>query len=127
MNDEQQDIAIWKALGWEENEPWINGTRCFERVDTACGFPMEDLPRCGSDLNAAAFARDQLITTPELRIKWVNQLRAVRGRRCRKNKAGHAIVSDVDLLFADAPELRETLIKTLNLWIEPNVPTSRIL
>ena len=69
------------------------------------------------DLNTLADARNQLINTPELRIKWVNTLRDVVGLTCtRRNKLGHPIVSDIDLLFATAEQLCEALGRTLNLW-----------
>jgi hypothetical protein len=98
MTPEQQRIAIAKVCGWDV---------------VGCGMRCPDYL---NDLNALADARNATINTRALRIKWSNTLRAVVGATCAKNKAGHALVSDVDILFAEAPQLREALVKTLNLW-----------
>ena len=77
----------------------------------------DDLPDYLNDLNALAAARNQLIATPELRIKWVNTLRDVVGQTCaRRNKAGQPLVSDIDLLFANATQHAEALGVALGLW-----------
>lgn len=115
MTDQDQDIAVAKALGWTiygSPDQMIGRPQGYSFNDGPC----KNIHSYGTDLNALASARNQLINTTELRVKWVNTLRSVCGRRCPKNKAGHRIVSDVDLLFAEATELREVLLKTLNLW-----------
>ena len=45
----------------------------------------------------------------EKRVKWVNRLRTVVGRRMPKNVMGVPLVSDVDLLFAHLSERIEAL------------------
>ena len=68
------------------------------------------------DLNELADARNKLITSVDLRVKWINNLRSVVARKCPKNKMNVPIVSDVDLLFAEASELLEALVKTIGKW-----------
>lgn len=77
----------------------------------SCGIP--DYP---NDLNALADARNQIITTKELRVKWVNTLRSIVDRRTPRNHIGTPMTTDVDLLFATPEELAEALLRTLNLW-----------
>jgi hypothetical protein len=100
--------ALCEALGWTE----INNITCVDSDDGLANF----LPSFHNDLNLLANARNKLINSLELRIKWSNTLRTVVARRCKKNKIGTPLVSDIDLLFADAPELLETLLKTINKW-----------
>lgn len=45
----------------------------------------------------------------EKRVKWVNRLRTVVGRRMPKNVMGVPLVSDIDLLFAHVSERVEAL------------------
>jgi hypothetical protein len=53
---------------------------------------------------------------PDLRVKFINTLRSIVGRRMPKNKVGSAIVSDVDLIVAECWEFCEAFGLTLNLW-----------
>ena len=60
MNEEQQQIAILKAMGWTETEPWLDGRRCFERADSNSGWNFDDLPDYLNDLNAMHEAEKML-------------------------------------------------------------------
>lgn len=116
MNTQKQNIAIAEALGWT----------FVDRVSAQPhGLPpagrhnryTEKIPDYVNDLNVMAQARDVLIATPELRIKWTNKLRDVVGLTAtRRNKSGQPIVSDIDLLFATPQQLAQALLQTLNLW-----------
>ena len=119
MTPEQKQIAVAEACGWS----FVN------RLDKhPHGLPPEGrrdrytspLPDYLNDLNALAAARDRLINSLELRIRWVNTLREVVGLTSpHRNKAGAPIVSDVDLLFATPGQLFEALGLTLKLWPPP--------
>jgi len=55
----------------------------------------------------------------ELRIKWINALRAIVGRRVPKNKSGVPLVTDVDLLLAEPHERMEALTTALAVKAKP--------
>lgn len=134
MTNEKQRIAIAKACGSHsvtveridegieiiitDKNGLMQWTRMMDDGPVSISTPFEwiRMPDYDSDLNALADARNQLINTRELRIKWVTNLRKVVGRGCEHNKAGAPLVSDIDLLFATVPELAEALLKTLGLW-----------
>ena len=48
--------------------------------------------------------RRQLVTTVDLKVRYLNALREIVGARCPKNKAGSPLVSDYDLLDASEEE-----------------------
>lgn len=54
----------------------------------------------------------------ELRIKWVTALRKIVGRRCRVNKVGSPLVSDIDLLCASTYERAAALARACGEWKE---------
>lgn len=108
MTTKDQLQALSLALGWTE-------------IDNVTGINPEDclkdfLPSFHNNLNLLAEARNKLINSTELRVKWVNTLRTIVASKYPKNKVGNSLVSDVDLLFAEAPELLEALVKTMNKW-----------
>lgn len=120
MKKEQQRIAIAEAMGYL-NPRIENGRVIRSAFQTPEGefFGTGGVPDYPNDLNVMADVRDELINTPELRIKWVNTMRDVVGRTCtRRNKAGQPQVSDIDLLFADAGQLAETLVRAIGKWVE---------
>lgn len=45
----------------------------------------------------------------EVRVKWVNKLRAIVARRMPKSKSGVSLVSDIDLILAKLEERQEAL------------------
>lgn len=47
----------------------------------------------------------------ELRVKWINALRVIVGRRIPKNKAGASLTSDVDLVLSTLEEQQEAVSK----------------
>jgi len=117
---EDQRMVLLNFLGYEEDEPWLNGERCFLRKDVSCGFKESELPHFYDDYNAIREVEEfiglHLRENLELRVKWVNTLRDVVARSCPKNKMGNALVSDVDLLMASTEERLETILKVLKLW-----------
>jgi len=120
MSPEQQRVALSKALG-NLNPRIENGRVIRSAFQDSDGkfYGSGGVAEYSKDLNAMAEIRNKLVNTPELRIKWVNTLRDVVGLTCtRRNKAGQAQVSDIDLLFASPEQLCEALVKTLNLWIK---------
>lgn len=58
------------------------------------------------------------INTPQLKVKYLNNLRNIVSRRLPRNKMGQAIVSDYDLVNASAEEHCETFMKVMDLWKE---------
>lgn len=111
MDPSIQNIAIAEACGWKTETYW---QQPIEPGDFPITTKPPDFLNC---LNAMSQARDKLITIPELKIKWVNKLRDVVGLTAtRRNKLGQPSVSDIDLLFATAQQLAQTLLQTLNLW-----------
>ena len=118
MTATEQRIAIARVCGYEiigrhdQYDPPVGVAPGLQVVK----HNVKPLPDYLTDLNALAAARDHLINTPELRIRWVNTLRDVVGRTCtRRNKLGKPLVSDIDLLFATPEQLAETLVLTLKL------------
>jgi len=53
-----------------------------------------------------------------LRIKWINNLRAIVSRRMPVNKMGSPMTNDVDLMTANADEVAEAILRTMNKWKE---------
>jgi hypothetical protein len=53
-----------------------------------------------------------------LRVKWINNLRKIVDRRMPTNKCGSPMTTDVDLMTANADELAEAILRTLNKWKE---------
>lgn len=57
-------------------------------------------------------------TNHALRVKWINNLRKIVDRRMPVNKAGSPMTNDVDLMTANADELAEAILRTMNKWKE---------
>ncbi len=77
---------------------------------------LEEVPNYPDDLNAIHDARKSIITTPELRVRYLNSLRAIVGKRCPKNNVGAALVSDYDLVNAEAWEHAEAILRAIGKW-----------
>lgn len=58
--------------------------------------------QAGNDLRQWALG-----ATQAERVAWLAALRAIVGRRCAKNKAGAALVSDFDLIWSTEDERKE--------------------
>lgn len=124
MTPDQQRIAIAEARGYsrfyvdeDESMPGRYGME-FDGWKTPSGRLTTTLPNYPQDLNAIHEARKVLVTTTELRVKYLNTLRAIVGRRCPKNTVGAPLVSDYDLVNAEAWEHAETLVKVAGKWVE---------
>lgn len=52
----------------------------------------------------------------EIRVKYINHLRDIVGRRMPKNKSGSPLTSDVDLLMAENSEIAEALLRAIKRW-----------
>lgn len=114
MTEDEIRSVIAHAVGYTDIRRINSGA--FGGLQCKLAGEFRIVPSYNRDLNALAAARDQLINTPELRIRWVNTLRDVVGRTCtRRNKLGKPLVSDIDLLFATPEQLAETLVLTLKL------------
>jgi hypothetical protein len=57
---EEQQIKLLEFMGWVEDEPWLNGRRCFIREDSNCGWEFDSLPNYVEDLNAIHEVEKQL-------------------------------------------------------------------
>jgi hypothetical protein len=57
-------------------------------------------------------------TNHALRVKWINNLRKIVDRRMPVNKMGSPMTSDVDLMTANADEMAEAILRTMNKWKE---------
>lgn len=124
MSDEIKiRVALAELCGWkgctDMNCCWRKCQHLHK--DGVVGFPepysTSRYPDYPADLNAINQARQQLITSVPLRVKYLNALRSIIGKRMPKNKAGAAIISDYDLLDASAKEFSEALLKALEVEV----------
>lgn len=121
MQLEDQRLAVLKIVGYEEDEPWLDGRRCFIRTDTPAGFDLDNLPYYYDSLDDI-YGVENFIglhdrSNTELRVKWINILRDLAGRDCPKNKGGTSLVSDIDLCFASSLLRCEALLKLMKVWV----------
>lgn len=116
MTPDQQRIAIAEACGWKNTYRGSKAGSVYGFKDGNHRF--HSVPFYPSDLNAIHEARKALVTTTELRVKYLNALRAIVARRCPKNKTGASLVTDYDLVNAEAWEHAETLVKVTGKWVE---------
>lgn len=129
MNQEHR-ITIAEACGWnlaDEDQikeragaaNWLLQKGPWWRNDEEKTIAtLDNLPDHLNDLNAIHDARKSIINTPELRVKYLNTLRTIVGKRCPKNNVGAALVSDYDLVNAEASEHAEAIIRTIGKWVE---------
>lgn len=61
--------------------------------------------------NFLTVLRRKLINTQELKVKYLNTLRATVSKKCPKNKMGAPLVSDYNLLDAEPEEICEAILK----------------
>lgn len=117
MNPEKQKITILGALGWKakSDEPcW------FVNQFTQTGKLLWSLPEYPKDLNAMHEAEKLLDSAPGRFDQWDRyweQLETVTGCRTFDKELN----SDCrDMTHPTAAQRAEALLRTLNLWDEPN-------
>jgi len=105
-----------KALATALNYRNIRGTGPFNTLVGEVG-PFNDLmnvPDYPDDYKALYWAKLNLglmdRSNREMRVKYVNALRKIVSLDCPKNKVGEPIVSDVDLLNANAMQQLDALL-----------------
>jgi hypothetical protein len=103
MTSEEQRMAIAKVCGWSEDEPWLDGRRCFTYKGSKCGYELDDIPDYCNDLNAMHEAEKILKHGDEA---W--------------NNGGYALYVQAlpyyNTVSATAAERAEAFLRTLNLW-----------
>ena len=102
MTNEQINIAIAEACGWEEVEPWLNGDRCFELAGSTCGYRLEDIPDYCNDLNAMHQA--EKIFNHAQYCRYISEL-------CTLTSADNN-----SMYLATAAQRAEAFLKTIGKW-----------
>ena len=131
MSPEEQQIAILKAMGWTEDEPWLDGRRCFVRADSNSGWDFNDLPDYINDLNAMHEAEKWLYTNS---ISFINKdgLTAMLGNKektawvvylSKLNKIVNPRIAEYPTHYQDwarihatAAQRAEAFLKALGKW-----------
>ena len=125
MTTQEQNVAIAELCGWEvpdhvRTKTGKSGSPPDFGKNPKTGKWESGIPNYAADLNAMNDAELHSglnqIDNSSVRIRWVNALREIVGRECPKNKAGAALVSDVDLLTATAAQRAEAFLKTIGAW-----------
>lgn len=103
---EMRELVAEKCGYYRKNAMWYH----FD--DSPMGF----IPNYPHDLNAVHDARHTLITTPQLRVDYLNSLRSIVERRCprRDNLLRTVLISDYDLVNASALEHLEALCRVIH-------------
>jgi len=128
MTIQDQEIALAQHLGYEfrdegwrypENSHWQEYKAVYYQ-NAFVGLHKPDwpqIPNYGSDLNVIAGVRKKLLTTPKLKYTYTNHLRDVISQKPEtpRNKLGQPLVSDFDIVNAEAAEHLTALVKTLKL------------
>jgi hypothetical protein len=121
VNPEAQRKVLAEACGWK-TETYRNLPIGVPpgQIDDGGHECVAPLPDYLSDRNALFSAlRHHGIHDPanlDIRVKYINTLREIVGRRMPKNKSGSPLTSDVDLLMAENEEIAEALLKILKKW-----------
>ncbi len=111
MTTEEKRVKIAEACGWRDLKIGRHGLH-----GTLGGKYRRYIPDYFNDLNACREMRQRVITSPALRVDYMNALRKIVGLLCEKNKAGVPIVSDYDCMDATASEHAEAFGLALGLW-----------
>ena len=111
MTKEEKRIKILELIGWTDLKRANFGSLRGTNPD---GYKNIIAPNPFMNLNVIQHIKIKTITTLELRIKWINNLRDIVSLRMPKNKVGSPITNDVDLHFATCEENIDALLKTLN-------------
>ena len=113
MTKEEQRIKVLECLGWTKlkkiNFGALRGTSPKGEKNSIAPNPL-------TNLNIIQEIKIKTITTLELRVKWINNLKDIVSLRMPKNKVGSPLTNDIDLHFATCEEHVESLLKTLNKW-----------
>jgi hypothetical protein len=102
MNEQEQRIAIAKACGWTKFTPdtiQYTARRADGKWDV-----IPDYPR---DLNAMRKAREQALTTPQLKADYARTL---------KSLTWNSEQPEYGAVNATAAQQAEALLRCLNLW-----------
>jgi len=120
MTQEQINIKLMELGGWSHREaepPTAGGVFKTTGWHKAGGITTSTLNYYG-DLNQLHILEAILDDDIAIRVKWLNILNMIAGRRAKKNNAGFAIVSDYTVLRSTAPERCEALLRAFKLWEE---------
>lgn len=104
MTPEEINRAISESLGKRYHKP------THEEIASGSYYQYE--PDYFNDLNAIREARLAILTTPELKVKFLNTLRTL------LLLPGAHLISDYDLLNAGPDKQSEVLVRTINKWVE---------
>jgi hypothetical protein len=111
VSPEAQRIAIAKACGFTQKEPWLDGRECWGHKDHPPHVGFEEIPDYLNDLNAMHEAETWLLTNkPDLRLVYRRIL-----IDCSE-KSHH-------YWRATAVQRAEAYLRALNLWQESPPPT----
>jgi len=103
MNEQEQRIAIAKACGWTR-EVGVTG---FVRWSSPEGCLETLPPNYPRDLNAMRQAREQALTTPQLKADYA---------RILKSLTWDSEQPEYCAMNATAAQQAESLLRCLNLW-----------
>lgn len=119
MTDQELNELMIKAAGWK-HEPRFDGDVCGYYVLGGRRVISEEMPDYCNDFNEIYQAecvnglKDR--SNPSLRVKWQNSVHKVLSAAvdCPKNKAGSALVSDIDCLLMTARQRVEAFVLTFS-------------
>jgi hypothetical protein len=106
MKPEEQRIAIAEACGFQEEESWLDGRKCWAHKDCPPHVGFEEVPDYLNDLNAIREAEKLLLENLGTWTRYVTELKL----QSAKSGMPHFHLS--------ATQRAEAFLHTLNLWIE---------
>ena len=124
MKEWDQRIALAELHGFKDFEEnvLLFGTYCNEK--NKC-WTSQQVPDYLSSLDSIYSLRRRLNlddkSNLEKRVRYINLLRTIVGRRMPKNKMGSPLTTDVDLLLAEPWEHSEAILKTFDKWVKEEV------
>jgi hypothetical protein len=105
MSPEEQQIAIAEALGYTQEEPWLDGKDCWSHKDHPPHVGFDVIPDYLNDLNACREAEIGLLKNhPDLRAVY---------RRILIECVG----SDGLYWMSTAPQRCEAFLRTIGKWV----------
>jgi len=111
MTEEQINAIIATSLGFIEEEPWLDGRRCWVHID----YPnsgLESIPDFCNDLNACHEFEKML--DDDLDLDYSENLELVTGTRWGANNS----YDMSKYRSATARQRCESYLKTIGKWIE---------